>query len=164
MQGRRGEQGFSLLELMVAVVVMGILAALVLPSWGREKDRGSAKSEVVAVFAELTQKEMSYQTASGYYYAAAACPSSSTGVAQAASACTGSGGAWEALALELPQSSLYCSYKITTGTSSQTPMPPSGFSMPQPATTWFFISATCKLNGTTYKYFTSSVDSTIQGT
>ena len=158
----RDERGFTLVELMVVVAVMGVLAKLVIPQFIGESNRGKAKTEVVGVFAELTTKELEYQATKGSFLAAAACPASSTGAQQDITACGAAGGVWAPLKTVMPVTVAYCSYKVTSGTASQTPMVPAGFSMTAPATTWFFISATCLIGGTTYKYFTSSVDTSIQ--
>jgi prepilin-type N-terminal cleavage/methylation domain-containing protein len=158
----RSEGGFTLVELMISVAVIGVLAKLVLPTWFKESTRGTAKSEVVAVFAALTGKELNYQATKGVYLAASACPATSTGTQQDISACSASGGVWNALGTVIPNKNVYCSYTITTGTASQTPTPPAGFTMTAPATTWFYVTATCLIGGTTYKFFASSVDTSLQ--
>src|SRR6267142_4072311 len=141
---------------MVVVAVIGVLAKLALPSFFRESSRGTAKSEVVGVFAELTNKELNYESKKGVYLAAAACPASSTGKPQDVTACSASGGVWASLGTLMPTATVYCSYQITAGTSAQTAAPPAGFTMRQPATGWFFIVATCLVGGTTYTFFTCS--------
>lgn len=39
-QGHRGEAGFTLVEILVVMLVIGILAALVLPVFTRQRDKG----------------------------------------------------------------------------------------------------------------------------
>jgi hypothetical protein len=60
-----------------------------------------------------------------------------------------------------------CTYAVTTGCSGTTcatstvPSPPSPFTMSTPAGNWYFIVATCDMDGnggTNAQFFTSSVD------
>jgi prepilin-type N-terminal cleavage/methylation domain-containing protein len=162
MDERRTQRGFTLIELMIAIAVIGVLTKLVVPAFTTEQGRGTAKSEVAGVFAELIQREIDYEADHGGYLQAAACPSSSTGTAQSISACSATGTAWDTLGAHMPFSTVYCSYMVKTGTASQAPAPPTGFTMQQPAIAWFYITASCKVNGKTYKFFTSSVDTTTQ--
>jgi len=112
---------------------------------------------------ELAAKENRYRSDKGSYLTAAACPASPLSTGQSAAACTGSGQTWNTLGVALPQQNLYCSYAITTGTKAQTPSPPSPFTMPKQATGWFYIVATCDMDGKAGNstYFMSSYDSTI---
>ena len=58
-----------------------------------------------------------------------------------------------------------CSYAITVGTSSTTASVPTGFSFTRPPESWYFITATCDMDGkssTTSSYFTASNDTSIQ--
>src|SRR6185295_17677654 len=72
----RREAGFTLLEIMVVVTLIGILAAVTVPSWIRESRKGRGDSEINAMFAEIATKEEQYKVDNGVYLAAAACPSS----------------------------------------------------------------------------------------
>ena len=66
--------------------------------------------------------------------------------------------------MRLPETNLYCSYAITTGSTAGTNNP-SGFTFTSPALPWFYILATCEMDGVTSThstYFTSSLDSKIQ--
>jgi len=163
---RRGEQGFTLLEIMVVVAIVAILAAVVVPSWLRDSRKTKANSEVGGMFAEIGVKEEQYKIENHVYLSAASCPTapSSAGVDfQATCVTTGSG--WANLRIAPTETKLYCTYAITAGLSTATPVPPTGFTMTAPATSWWFAVATCDIDGkggTNTTYFQSSVDPTIQ--
>jgi type II secretory pathway pseudopilin PulG len=151
---------------MIAVAVVAILAALVVPSWMGETRKSKARSEVSAMFAELSSKEMQYKVDNVGYLQSAACPSGSpSSTARDATPCVNAAsGVWMPMRVLLPETTVYCTYEITTGTGSEVPSPPVGFTMTAPAVSWFFIVATCNMKGgaTNATYFTSSVDTTIQ--
>jgi prepilin-type N-terminal cleavage/methylation domain-containing protein len=161
---RRSQSGFTILELMIVVVVIGILAAIVLPSWASETRKSKARTEVAPVLAELANKEGQYKADNGTYLAAAACPAAPSTTGQSATGCIAAGTTWNTLRVALPEQTLYCSYQITTGTSAQTPTPPAPYTMPAQASSWYYILATCDMDGKAGNstYFISSWDSKIQ--
>lgn len=164
---RRAERGFTLLEIMVVVAMIGILAAVTVPSWIRESRKARGDSEVNAMFTEIATKEEQYKIDSGAYLAAAACPSapSRAGVDFNAS-CATTGSAWLNLRVNAPESKIRCTYAVTVGAAGMPLTPPQGFTVPnQPAGPWYYIVATCDLDGvasTNSTYFQSSVDTAIQ--
>jgi type IV pilus assembly protein PilE len=164
---RRGEQGFTLLELMIVVAIVAILAVIAVPSFFSESRKAKASSEVSAMFAELSTKEEGYKLDHNTYLTAAACPSAPSTASQDATGCVATGQPWSSLRVQLPESKLYCSYAITTGAGGTTPSPPSPYTMSTPASSWYFIVATCEMDGSTSThstYFMNSLDTTIQKT
>jgi prepilin-type N-terminal cleavage/methylation domain-containing protein len=162
---RRSEHGFTLLELMIAVVIVAVLAAVAMPSFFAESRKTKSSSEVSAMFAELTTKEEGYKLDHNSYLTAAACPASPSSSLQDATGCIASGQPWSTLRVQLPEAKLYCSYAITTGAGGTTPHPPSPFTMSTPAASWYFIVATCDMDGSSAKnatYLINSLDTTIQ--
>ncbi|MBA3539929.1 MAG: prepilin-type N-terminal cleavage/methylation domain-containing protein [Deltaproteobacteria bacterium] len=159
-------RGFTLIELMVTVALIGALAAIALPSFFKSSRTSKADSEISTVFAELAQKEEQYKSDSnGTYLAAAACPATPSTALQSIASCTASGQPWNTMRVSLPESQVRCSYAITAGPAATAPVPPTGFTMVAPPTSWFFIVATCDMDGdsaTNSSYFTSSVDTQIQ--
>jgi type II secretory pathway pseudopilin PulG len=148
---------------MVTIAVIAILAVIAVPMFSKESKKSKATSEVGAMFAELAIREDQYKLENGSYRDAAACPSTPSARGQDASGCLGGSNPWQPLRVRLPTTTLHCSYTLTTDTSAST-TPPTGVTFNPPGTAWFFIVATCDMDGdsTNSTYFTSSADSKIQ--
>jgi prepilin-type N-terminal cleavage/methylation domain-containing protein len=174
---RRHERGFTLLELMAAVVILSILAAVVIPYFFKESRKAKGKTEVTSMFGELSAKQEQFKVDNAQYFpfgggATAACPTPPAGQAVDVTACAAAGGTWAptgvpALRVVTPQNNVWCSYTITSGLSGTTPTPPAGFTVPPgtPIASWYFLVATCDLDASgppNTTYFTSSFDATLQ--
>lgn len=159
--------GFTLLEVMIVVALIGILAAVVVPSWLRESRKGKGDSEINAMFAEIATKEEQYKIDNAVYLAAAACPSapSSAGVDFNVT-CVTTGSGWATLRVNAPESRSRCVYSITAGVAGTALVPPAGFTVAnQPVGAWYYIVGTCDLDasaGTNSTFFQSSTDTAIQ--
>lgn len=159
------ERGFTLIELMVVVALIGILAAVVVPGFFRESRKAKSDTEVSAMFAELQMRLEQYKQDNNVYLAAAACPATTTPAGTSADTCTTAGSPWALMRVSPTQSTLRCSYEIVVGTAATTATPPTGFTFTSPAMNWYYILATCDGDGVTTKnsqYFTNSVNSQIQ--
>ncbi|MFN0251867.1 MAG: type IV pilin protein [Kofleriaceae bacterium] len=161
-RSRRRGRGFTLIEMVITVAVIGILAAIVVPKFTSETRKAKASSEVNAMFGELAIRQDQYKLENGRYVAAAACPSAPATRGQDASGCLST--AWDGLRVRLPQEKIACSYEMVAGVGVGTD-DPLGFSFTSPAGAWFYIVATCNGDndsGTNAQFFTSSASSAIQ--
>ncbi len=68
MHNQRGVQGFSLIELMIAVVIVGILSALAIPVFQSYVYK-SRTAEATAFLGEIRQKQEAYRSEFGQYCA-----------------------------------------------------------------------------------------------
>lgn len=165
---RPREAGFTLIELMVTVAMVGILAAIALPSFAGTARKSKGDTEVNAMFGELRIREEQYQLEYGRYVSTGSGETSlfpstpGIGKPQALGAMPAT---WSALRVRAPEKAL-CSYVVIAGTPSDLAGAQAGsFGFVQPAKNWFYILARCNLDGnsaTDAYYFTSSEDPRIQ--
>ena len=161
------QRGFTIVELMVAVAILGVLAKLVIPAFSTESRKGKARSEVSAMFAELQTKEQQYKLDHASFVEAAACPATPSTNPQDATGCIASGQPWADLRVILPETTLMCSYQIVAGDADSTPAPPAPFDSYTVTSgkSWFYLLATCDTDGdstTNSTYFASSWDTRIR--
>lgn len=158
------QRGFTLMELMIAVAIIGVLARIALPAFFGQSRKQKAKSEIGAMFGELAVREEQYKLEKGVYLDAPACPATPAAAGQSPSGCIASGQPWYFMRVRVQESKLFCSYTITTGSGTGTNNP-SGFTFTSPSGAWFYILATCDMDNSSTKnssYFMSSLDSTVQ--
>ena len=159
------QRGFTLLELMIVVAMLGILAAIAIPSFFSESARAKANSETGEILAELSTREDQYGLENGTYLSTAACPALPSAKPQSASSCVALAGPWGRLKVRLEDMNIRCSYAVTAGAAGTPATPPAQFTMVQQPGTWYFIVATCDEDGSSAKngtYFLSSADKAIQ--
>ncbi|MCB9615400.1 MAG: prepilin-type N-terminal cleavage/methylation domain-containing protein [Sandaracinus sp.] len=66
MRSRRAESGFTLMELMIVVVIVGVLAAIAIPSFTAYVHR-SRTTEATSFLAEIKQRQESYRAEFNQY-------------------------------------------------------------------------------------------------
>jgi prepilin-type N-terminal cleavage/methylation domain-containing protein len=162
--GVRRNGGFTLLELMIAVAILGILAGILVLNFLKPTRRVKTGAEARAVFGEFHRAQEQYKTENGSYLASgAAFP---TGAGEQAVDVGVLPSEWTDLHIQLQTTKLYCSYLSEVGTADD-PIPAyaTDFGMTQPTTSWYTIYATCNADGKSdvdTEYFSSSVDVSLQ--
>jgi prepilin-type N-terminal cleavage/methylation domain-containing protein len=73
MTGQHRRKGFTLMELMIAVAIIGILAATAIPLFSRYQNR-SKRSEAMTNLNAIAKLQIAYFGANGIYYEAAPMP------------------------------------------------------------------------------------------
>ncbi len=61
------QRGFTLIEMMIVVAILGILAAVAIPAYGKYKRKARTK-EVDAMFAAIATAQETYRQFNGDYY------------------------------------------------------------------------------------------------
>jgi prepilin-type N-terminal cleavage/methylation domain-containing protein len=178
---RDRQAGFTLVELLIALAVLSILAAIALPSFFGESRKARAAAEVQPMFNDLRVRLEQYMQEQGVYPPTIGEDTLYPPVQPPP--------AWSLTINALPQAwkdikvqpsgidQLWCSYTWATGkaddggnigpiaSGSAVANPPTGFGFTAPSTEWYYLLAKCDMDGdqTTFSwYFTSSIDARIQ--
>jgi type II secretory pathway pseudopilin PulG len=165
-----------LIEIMVAVVIIAILAAIVVPQFTKEGNKSKARSETSAMLGEIAAKEEIYKSevsTTQQYGTLAACgtPSGSATIDFTVGSSCASAADYVALALNAPEVKLMCTYTVTVGAAGTAPPTTvGGLGIPTPYATspdssWFVAYAKCDTDNDTsvYSYYIiSNLDTTIQ--
>jgi prepilin-type N-terminal cleavage/methylation domain-containing protein len=166
----RGQAGFTLIEVMVTVVLIGVLAAIAIPTFAGESRKAKGDAEVNALFAELAVREEQYSVENGVYLATGASETATfpATVSTTAQPLGTLPAVWQTLKVRPPEHSVRCSYVVIAGTRTSTTVGTiaSGtFGYTPPARNWFYVLAHCDLDGNSAVdsyYFISSDDAKIQ--
>lgn len=164
--------GFTLIEVMVVVALIGVLAAIALPSFFGTSRRAKAESEVGPYFNDIRTRLDQYVQENGVYPPSlgegTTCPTAPTQNKQSITACP-SWSSFQALKIRLSgDDAVYCGYTwVTGGAGDGSNIGPeaTAFGFTAPATNWYYLLAHCNLDGNSSVdgyFFSSSVDPTIQ--
>lgn len=158
-----------MIELMVVVALIGVLAALALPSFAGQSRKAKGDSEVAAFFAELAVREEQYAFENGRYLSTATSetatfPTTPSAAAQTLGALPT---AWQTLKVRTPESAARCGYAVIAGVKGELAgtIASSSFGYTAPQKNWFYILAHCNLDGnsaTDSYYFISNDNAKIQ--
>jgi prepilin-type N-terminal cleavage/methylation domain-containing protein len=162
--------GFTLVEVMITVAIIGILAALLIVTFNDAPKKTRSKSEVQAMFTALHNAEAEYMLERGSYYSTGSDegdihPASPTTSAQDVYPVPAE---WEELKVDPAREQLYCGYVVVAGKGTD-PIPgfASDFGMEQPTVSWYALYAECNQDGNASLnavFFSSSTDVSMQFT
>jgi Tfp pilus assembly protein PilE len=136
---------------MIVVALIGILAAVVIPSWTSTSRNKKYDPEISAMMTEISTREAQYKSelGNGLYLAATACPLSPVPAgADFNATCVTGVTPWVTLHVNPTDSLIRCSYAITVGPDGAVPAPGTNCNaVPTPlAGAWYYIIATCDMN------------------
>lgn len=151
--GRGKQGGFTLIEVMMTVAIVGVLAGIAVVTFGKTKERAAIESEVNTVFAALKVAEQTYQTENLSFLETGTdesdiWPANPNGDKKSAA---NPPQAWQDIGAKLSTPTLYCGYVVITGKAND------DSNIGNIATTlgwdtapdedWFYIIARCDQDG-----------------
>jgi prepilin-type N-terminal cleavage/methylation domain-containing protein len=153
---RRSKQlGFTLLELMIVVVVIGVLAGLALFTYGAITSKTEGDTEVRAVFTEIQLRQEQFHVEHGRYQSTGASeadlhPAAPSGPREP-NAFRPFPDTWDELRIQSDRTSAYCAYVTIAGRASDDAnigaIASGTFGFEAPARDWYYVLAECDLDG-----------------
>ncbi len=162
------QRGFTLVELMIAVAILGILAGLMVVAFDGKGRKVKTGSEALAMFAEMHRAQSQYAVENGVYASTGDDESDIHPITPGRqSQDVGTLPAeWSTLRITPTNPKLMCGYVTVAGAAGDAiPAFATGFGMVQPETNWYVLFARCNADGNDAvdaNYFASSVDMNMQ--
>ncbi len=154
-QGRKG-RGFTLIELMIVVAIVGIIASLAVMYFGGSQKKVKAKAEVTSMFGEFKLRQESFQLENGSYQSSSATNDEADfwppapGANGGKVALTPMPAEWTNLRMVPDASAVYCSYVMIVGDGGDDTnvgtIADTEFSYVPPATDWYYMLAQCDMD------------------
>lgn len=150
------ERGFTLIELMIVVAIIGILASLAVYMFSGQRKKATGKAEVAPMFAELMLKQEQYRLEAGSFISSSATNNESDMWPTTPS----TDGAkktllpypanWTTLRMAPETSSVLCSYVMIVGAAGDAStvgtIASTNFNFVPPAQDWYYVLAKCDMD------------------
>jgi prepilin-type N-terminal cleavage/methylation domain-containing protein len=149
------QKGFTLIELMIVVVIVGVLAGLAMFVYGTLTSKTQGDTEARAIITEIQLRQEQFHVEHGRYHSTGADeadmhPSAPSGPNQA-NPFRPFPDTWDELRIQASQSHVYCSYVTIAGRANDDsnigPIASGTFGFEAPGRDWYYVLAECNLDG-----------------
>jgi prepilin-type N-terminal cleavage/methylation domain-containing protein len=152
---RTSQKGFTLIELMIVVVVVGVLAGLAIFTYGTLTSKTKGDTEVRAILTEIQLRQEQFHVEHGRYHSTGASeadmhPSAPSGPNQA-NPFRPFPDTWQELRIQSSQGHVHCAYVTIAGRANDDsnigPIAAGIFGFEAPGRDWYYVLAECDLDG-----------------
>jgi prepilin-type N-terminal cleavage/methylation domain-containing protein len=164
----RKQSGFTLIEIMIVVALLGILAVIAIPSFSSSMRKVRAESEVTPFLAEIGNKQESYNTTRGVYFSSADWFPVPVATVNGTKRPMTVPATWATLKVVPPDAQGACTYLVQSGTGgpavASADLTACGLTYTPPPVNWYYVLGVCDMDRDTITscYMISSDDSTLR--